>query len=120
MDLPNPCMQRQRQLKQTRRDALRRARKRPGRTVAFCGVRGRARTQAETHTDAQGKRRGRTRDARDAHGTHRGTHRGRTEDAQRDADARIRGRIVGAYKPILKCLATMWETFNDVLARHSL
>ena len=110
MDLPNPCMQRQRQLKQMRRDALRRARKRPGRTVAFCGVRGRARTQAETHTDAEGKRRGRTRDARDArdaHGTHTGRTEGRTEDAQRDADARIRGRIAGAYEPILKCLATM-------------
>ena len=91
--------------------------------MAFCGVRGRARTQPETHTDAQGKRRGRTRDARDArgtHGTHTGRTEGRTEDAQRDADARILGRIAGAYKPILKCLATMWETFNGVLARYSL
>ena len=105
--------QRQRQLKQTRRDALRRARKRPGRTVAFCGVRGRARTQAETRKGSAG-------DAHGTHGTHTGRTEGRTEDAQRDADARIRGRIAGAYKPILKCLATMWETFNGVLARYSL
>ena len=76
MDLPNPCIQRLRQLKQTRRDALRRARKRPGRTVAFCGVRGRART-ADAGRDAHGR-------AREAPGTHTGRA-GRARDAQRDA-----------------------------------